>query len=175
MNSLADVQRYRETFGENKLVLDTNLLLLLLIGGFKIDSLAKCKCTEKYSQEDYELLLKIISFFEKQIIITPHILAEFSNLSKMDIRDPQIVEYITCVVEQLRGFQEKHSPLVELLSLDIALLARFGFPDMGIIETAKVLNACILTDDGNLSRHANSSGIANCFFQYIKNSEYQLS
>lgn len=175
ISSIVDVQRYRETYGLNKLVLDTNLLLLLLIGSFKIDSLTKCKCTQKYNSEDYKLLLQIISFFEKKIVITPHILAEFSNLSKIDIKDPQIVEYIAYVIEQLRGYQEQHTPLVELLNIDIVLLARFGFPDVGIIETAKTLNAFILTDDGNLSRHADRIGIANCYFQYIKNNAYQLS
>lgn len=175
ISSIADIQCYRETFGLNKLVLDTNLLLLLLIGSFKIDSLAKCKCTQKYNGEDYKLLLQIISFFEKKIVITPHILAEFSNLSKIDIKDPQIVEYIAYVIEQLRGYQEQHAPLIELLNLDIALLARFGFPDIGIIETAKILNAFILTDDGNLSRHADSVGIANCYFQYVRNNSYELS
>ena len=172
MYSLEEISQYRATDGVyvNKLVLDTNLLLLLCIGSFKIESLSKLKCTARYSSEDYILLLKILDFFQKQIIITPHILAEFSNISKNDIKDSEIAQYLVHVVEKLKGFQEQHIPLVGLLILNVGLLARFGFPDIGIIEAAKILNAFILTDDGALSRHANDCQIPNCYFQNIRTS-----
>jgi hypothetical protein len=66
----------------NKSILvDTNLLLLFLYGAADRENLSKYKRTNKYTEEDFELLRNLLSQFSK-IIYTPHILTEISNLTE---------------------------------------------------------------------------------------------
>ncbi len=63
---------------QSGILVDTNLLLVLLIG--KINKrLIGGKRTEKYSQDHYYILVNFIKDF-KRLITTPHILTEVSNL-----------------------------------------------------------------------------------------------
>ena len=61
------------------LILDTNLLILVLVGLFDINSIGTFKRTNKYSERDYNNLIDIVKQFPK-LVITPHIFAEISNL-----------------------------------------------------------------------------------------------
>lgn len=167
MYNLKDIRRYREKNGKKKLVLDTNLFVLLFIGGYDNNFLNQCTCTQKYSKNDYDLLLKIFQYFDSEIIITPHILAEISNLSRRDIKEPNIANYFETIVDRLKNCKEEHVSLDRLLGLDIKILTRFGFPDMSVIEAAKKMDAVILTDEYALSGHATSSGLANIRFGTI--------
>lgn len=164
MLTLNDVRRYRETRGKKKLVLDTNLLLLLLIGSCDKNLLSRSACTQKYTSSDYDLLVTTLRFFNAEIVITPHILAEFSDFSRRDIKEPKIHYYLMTVVDRLKAYQEEHVPLERLLGVEIKILAMLGFPDMSIIEAAKKIDGVILTDDIGLSIYADSSRIANIRF-----------
>lgn len=167
MYTIADVRRYRETRGKKKLILDTNLLLLLLIGACDKSFLEKCTCTKKYTHEDYELLVKILRFFGSEIVITPHILAEFSDLSMRDIKEPKIHYYLATVIDKLKNYKEEHVSLERLLNTKVKILAMLGFPDMSIIEASKKIDAVILTDDMRLGLYANSCQIANIPFSAV--------
>jgi hypothetical protein len=52
------------------ILIDTNLLLLLLVGFYDENLIAKFKRTSKYSKEDFQIIRNFILHFEK-IIITP--------------------------------------------------------------------------------------------------------
>lgn len=171
MFTLRDVRTYREKKGKKKLILDTNLLLLLLIGACEKDFLPSCACTEKYTGDDYDLLLKVLRFFESEIIITPHILAEFSNLSRRDIKEPKIHYYLTTVMNRLKTYKEEHISLERLLGTKVDILVMLGFPDMSVVEAAKKIDAVILTDDIGLSLYADSAQIANIRFGAVKANE----
>jgi hypothetical protein len=166
--TLNEVRRYRETRGKKKLILDTNLLLLLFIGGCDKKFLPSCQCTEKYTEDDYNLLLKVLNFFEPEIVITPHILAEFSNISRRDIKEPKIHYYLMMVMDKLQHYKEEHIPLDRLLGLGINVIVLFGFPDMSIIEAAKKLGGVILTDEISLGLYANSNQIPNVSFSAVR-------
>lgn len=166
--TLADVYHYRETQGLKKLLIDTNLLLLLLIGSCDKKWLSDCDCTKAYNEVDLELTLHIISLFAEDIVITPHILAEVSNMSKRDIKEPKIQAYIASLVSQLKNYREEHVPIDSLLGKDPKSLALFGFPDMTIIEAAQKTNAVILSDDRRLCEYASSLGIHNINFKPVK-------
>lgn len=175
MYTLDSIRSYRETRGRKKLILDTNLLLLLLIGACDKNFLQSCDCTRKYTGDDYGLLLKILRFFESEIIITPHVLAEFSDLSRRDIKEPKIHYYFTMAVDRLRHYKEEHIALERLLSTKVNILVLFGFPDMSIIEAAKKIDAVILTDDIDLSLYADSCQSANIRFGAVKANEFLVS
>jgi predicted nucleic acid-binding protein len=58
--------------------IDTNLLILLIVGSTSINFIEKHKRLQKYSVDDYRLLVNILSKFS-QIVVVPHVLAETSN------------------------------------------------------------------------------------------------
>lgn len=171
MYSIKSVKKYRETKGKKKLILDTNLLLLLLVGICDSNFLSKCECTHKYAINDYRLLLKIFKYFESEIIITPHILAEFSNISIRDIKEPKIHYYLQTVLNKLKDYKEEHISLERLLSIRVNILALYGFTDMSIIEGAKKIDAVILTDDIGLGLYADSRNIPSIKFGALRANE----
>lgn len=69
------VGRYRE----RGLLIDTNLLLLLLIGSFDPTWIAKFKRTRVFTIEDFRAL-DVLSRQFSRIVVTPNILTEASNL-----------------------------------------------------------------------------------------------
>ena len=63
------------------LLLDTNLLLLLFIGGKDTSFIKKAKTLSAYTEEDYELLQEFVSLNRfTGLLTTPHIITEVSNL-----------------------------------------------------------------------------------------------
>lgn len=76
--------RSRETGGRaqarGSLFIDTNLLLVLLIGALDLGHVERFKRTKPYTRNDDELLLAFIGEFER-LITTPNILTEVSNLA----------------------------------------------------------------------------------------------
>ena len=64
---------------DRRLILDTNLLLLLLVGSTSKEYISKHRRLGAYSEKEYELLIKILPH-ESNIFVTPNILTETSNL-----------------------------------------------------------------------------------------------
>ena len=64
------------------LLVDTNLLLLYLIGRTNRNRISKFKRTQAYTIEDFDLLHRFMAEF-KTLITTPHVLTEVSNLGDL--------------------------------------------------------------------------------------------
>ena len=60
--------------------MDTNLLLLLIVGSASRDYISKHKRLKAYSEKDFDILMKIISIVPN-VFVTPNILTETSNLA----------------------------------------------------------------------------------------------
>jgi hypothetical protein len=67
-------------------VVDSNLMVLLVVGSASKEYIAKHKCLQHYSVDDFELLGLLIAEFS-EIVILPHILAEVSSLARQ-IKNP---------------------------------------------------------------------------------------
>src|SRR5512140_1976280 len=63
-------------------LVDTNLLVLLLVGAINKQRIPNFKRTETFSIEDYELLVRLIDWFGK-LIATPHVLSQVSDLTDL--------------------------------------------------------------------------------------------
>jgi len=129
------------------ILIDTNLLLLYLIGMFDENYINRFKRTKKYSIDDFKIVKNIINYFRK-IIVTPQILAEISNLSK-DIKDPFLSKYFSKLIDIIKDSEELYINKNDLLKP--LLLPKYGFTDVSIIESADVHNHLIFTDDFPLS------------------------
>jgi hypothetical protein len=62
-------------------LVDSNVLLLYLIGKCDTRIIARFTRTQKYTVEDFELLSKILDRIFKKVVTTPNILTEVSNLA----------------------------------------------------------------------------------------------
>lgn len=64
------------------LLVDTNLLLLYLVGTTNKKRILNFKRTQTYTIEDFDLLSRFMAEF-KTLITTPHVLTEVSNLGNL--------------------------------------------------------------------------------------------
>jgi hypothetical protein len=145
------------------LVLDTNLLVLLVVGTFDRRLIAKHKRTRKFTQEDFDKLLGVIAGYS-QIIVTPNVLTETSNLLQQTDN--------TTSRRLLNALRQMLSRLNErfVASIDAAAAPHFLF--LGIADSA-VLHAppagsVLLTDDLALYLQAARSGHTAFNFTYLQ-------
>lgn len=135
MNSyLAElIRKYRK----KGILLDTNILLLYLVGTFDQRILRTFKRTALFSENDFIILLKLLEVFEVKVT-TPHILTEVSNLfgNRYDL-NYSLQAYITIVREIFTAGEKigKNENFVE-----------FGMADTAILEISKD-SYLVLTDD----------------------------
>jgi hypothetical protein len=64
--------------GNRAVLVDTNLLLVLLVGTLEPGQIERFKRTKAYTREDFELLVAFVSGFER-LLTTPNVLTEVSN------------------------------------------------------------------------------------------------
>ena len=64
----------------NPLFVDTNLLLVLVVGLLDPEQVEKFKRTRSYTREDYSLLSDFVSGYDG-LLTTPNVLTEVSNLA----------------------------------------------------------------------------------------------
>ena len=141
-------------YHQKGILLDTNLLLLYLIGLFDPDRIERFKRTEKFSYEDFQILLRIMSPF-KIILTLPHVLAEVNSLSG------QLHSNI------LASFREKFKAQIELFKeaspTSIKASQRQEFRYLGLTDSAIILESIgkwlVLTDDLPLYVALNRAGV----------------
>jgi len=112
-----------------QIILDSNLLVLLIVGLTDPNLISKHKRTKSYEKEDFDLLAKILSKYD-QVVVTPHILTETSNLVSQ-IGEPTMSllrkTLLALLEEQKEVFQEsidigKHTSFIRLGLTDCAIL-----------------------------------------------------
>ena len=128
------------------LLVDTNLLVVLLIGTFDLRQLRNCRATKAFEKPDFGLLQAFVRRFKK-VVTTPHILAETSNLAG---RLPEKLHrdfrrfFARVLIERL---EEKSIPAAKLAD-DLAFI-RVGITDAAIAALAPD-EFLVLTDDLDL-------------------------
>lgn len=179
MYSLSEIEHFIFQHRPEGLIVDTKILILLFVGIYSPDFIKECKLTsDKYTQDDFELLKKIISFFQK-VIITPHVVAEISNLSIRDVKgNEKLLAYFGGVIKFFKSAstEERHLELGRLVNIDIHLITQFGFTDMAMFELSrsKGTKMPILTDDLRLAVFAGTR-IPIIKFEYIRSSSLSAS
>lgn len=147
------------------LLIDSNLLLLLIIGYINLDFIEKFKRTKAYTAKDHKVLNSLVTQFNT-LLTTPNVLTEVSNLANSLGGNYRI------------EFEKKYSRLIKQLiehyveSAKITAeesLLRFGLTDAGIYEVCRG-NYLILTDDFKLTSHLNGLGVDVINFNHIRDS-----
>lgn len=127
-----------------ELIIDTNLLLLLVIGSLDEGShIRNSNRLNKFSRSDYDLLLKVMSTYQKGRT-TKYIATEVSNL--IDLKGSA----------KIRAFEVARLILTELSEIETDLqedLTHTNFINFGITDSTLISLApkfMILTDDERL-------------------------
>lgn len=136
---MAAIQQY----ASRGVLIDTNLLLMYLVGLYDRGYVAQFKRTRKYTAEDFDIVQRFVCPFHRRIT-TPHVLSELTNLSK-GLSDQRAAGFFGTLVQVLRGATEIHVEKDRILA--DRKLPRFGFTDLSLVEAARELGCLVLTDD----------------------------
>lgn len=112
------------------IVIDSNLLLLLVVGFTDRGLIEKHKRTREFVPGDYELLLRILEPY-KEVHVTPHIVTEVSNLVSQ-IGEPNKTKLLACLGRLIPAYSESF-----LLSKELVYHRKFdklGLTDCAILE-----------------------------------------
>ncbi len=136
------------------IITDTSPLLLLLMGLYDENAIAKFKRLSEYNSDDYKLLLQFTA--KRKIIVTPQVLSEVSNFANR-LKPNKFSEFIEENKPILEKIDEKYIPKTDILASQE--IVKFGFTDTSIILAAKENNALVLTDDFPLSGLCKKIGV----------------
>jgi hypothetical protein len=146
------------------LLIDANLALLYLVGGYDLRLVGDGKFNKlsKYETADYKLLLRLKKVFKKAVT-TPHVLTEVSNL----INDlPEMTK-----AECLKKFHETFVEIDELSVPSMKAAQRPEFHFLGLTDTALAIVSdqyLIVTDDARLVKKMNESGLEALNFNHLR-------
>jgi hypothetical protein len=151
--------------GSRALLLDTNLLLLFLVGGKDPGLVTSSRRLNAFEEDDYYLLIKFIDAnrFNK-LVSTPHILTEASNLLGLENHITKsagreaIKEYVQHCTEITHGAQ---------MLVDEPEYHRLGLTDVAI-KIASQLPAFVLTADAPLYAHLLREGVEVANFNHVR-------
>ncbi|NVM03449.1 MAG: hypothetical protein HWN67_14055 [Candidatus Helarchaeota archaeon] len=151
------------------IIVDTNLLILLLVGVYDPRYISKFKITSKYTKKDFIILRNFVNRFKK-LIITPHILAELSNLS-MKIPERRLTGYFIYFIDILKRSEEIN--IDKNLILSNKYIYRIGVTDVGIMLSSENNDLLFITDEFKLANISFSKGLNVLHFSQIRG-EYIL-
>lgn len=147
----------------SNLIVDTNLLVLLIVGLASKKYISAHKKLSAYDVKDFEILSEIISKFD-QLVFTPHVLSETSNLVAC-INEPAKTEIMKTFGEIIGKFGEQYVPSVE--GIGRAEFTRLGLTD-GVLLTLGQGGGSLITADVPLYLAATSAGYQATNYMHIK-------
>lgn len=127
-------------------IVDTNILLLFIVGCYDARLALVFKRTKKYDSTDFKIIKEIIACFSK-IIVLPNILTEISNLLGQ-FSEAQRQSILSALPSHFTVWEELYIP-----SFDASRWKYF--PQFGLTDSAIALLAAkeylVITDDGRFS------------------------
>lgn len=135
------------------LILDTNLIVLLVVGLADENAVPKHKRTRAYTTNDFRLLLNVISNYQK-LAVLPNALSEASNLLEFDGNGLPEKIYGR-FLQFVSSAKEIYIP--SLVATERGEFRRLGLTDSATLEAAK-LDVHILSADLGLYLAALGAG-----------------
>lgn len=142
------------------IALDTNVLLLLLVGTAKPSYIEKHQCLGAYTPTDFETLQRMVEQFD-ELVTLPNVMSEVGNMlgSTHGPREP-LFEVLQAFAGMVR---EIYLPTAQAVKRPE--FSRLEVSDCALIEIAKD-NVFILTADGHLYRALTAAGYQTENFTY---------
>jgi hypothetical protein len=146
-----------------RVLLDTNVLMLLVIGSLSRDLIGTHRRTQQFTPSDFDLLQGRLQVYDP-VITTPAILTELSNLMWNDFHE--IVSQT--MINVCRPFVELISPKEEVFAAEG--FDRLGFADASILASLDP-ETTVLTDDVALYLQVLYMGKEAINFNHLRNFE----
>ena len=159
---MLDAAALLEKYRAKGVLVDTNLLVLLLVGSVNRHRILNFKRTGDFSIEDYDLLRHLIGHFGK-LIATPHVLSQVSDLTDLTGKEFTAVrELFKLLVENVEETYDTSRTLV-----GDPVFTRFGLTDAAI-ATVCSRGILVLTTDLPLHLALQERGIDALNFNHIR-------
>ena len=144
------VQRHKN----RGVVIDTNLLLLYVIGLSGVIRIQDFKRTNQFTDDDFRTISHFVKVFGK-ILTTPNILTEVNSLSNQlkNHQKPRCYDSFNQCLQHL--FEERY--LESTMIGPLRTFSKFGLTDAGTIQLAEEQHL-ILTDDFQMANYLESNG-----------------
>lgn len=140
-----------DRYNGKRVLLDSNLLLLLLVGSFSPDLIASCQRTSTYTRTHYDLLVNLLLHFSA-VVTTPHVLTEVSNLAGGSLHGQTKLVWFA-------HFAQEIPKLNEISYAGKAIAQETAFVTFGITDAALKMiskDTLLLTEDRKLAGHLKS-------------------
>lgn len=152
-----------KSFITNRLLVDTNVLVLYAVGTVNRQRIQTFKRTSQYTPDDFDLLLRVLGQW-KSLYTVPHVLAEVSNLTDLSGAErPQIRQMLKETISVLTE--------VAVPSAQAALhqtYSALGLVDASIATVAREHECAVLTDDLDLYLCLQRDGISAFNFTHLR-------
>jgi hypothetical protein len=145
------------------LLIDTNLLVLFVVGSVNRDRIESFKRTRQYSKADYELLLQVLDAFEPLYTLA-HVMAEVSNLTDLTGRERLQARHV--LKEALTILREPEMPSVR--AAQSPPYENLGLVDAAIAALTREYRCAVLTDDLDLYLALSREGMAVLNFTHLR-------
>jgi hypothetical protein len=143
-------------------LVDTNLLVLFLVGLVNKPRIVSFKRTQDFTIEDFDRLSELINWFGK-LVTTPHVLSQVSDLTDLSGKELQTIRRnFGRLVEQM---EETYDPAKGLVRHD--LFSRLGLGDSAI-ATVCSKGILVLTTDVDLCEALQRRGADALNFNHVR-------
>ena len=148
------ITAYKNTVNKG-LFVDTNLILLYLIGKINKNFIGTFSRTKVYTVTDYENVKNIIEqHFQQKLITTPNVLTEVNSLANKLTGDYKAI-FTQLFSNFLNQMDEIYQESKYITSVNE--FKKFGLTDAVIIKVVKNHSLLFLTDDFRLSNYMSKS------------------
>ena len=156
---MTDLDDFSQNARKNGLLIDTNLLVLLIVGFVNRDRICRFKRTTAYSSANWDLLTGILEQISLRYTL-PHVLAEVSTLTDLKGQELEVARAVLLrLIKELRELQ-----ITSIETCATSLYMRLGLTDAAIAEAARRHQCSVLTDDSGLYRALANGGSSVAMF-----------
>ena len=145
-NGNTNIESLIDKYRTKGIAIDTEILLLLCIGLFDEGLITRFKRTSKYSADEFRIAQWIIGEISPHLV-TPHVLAEFSNLSN-NLKERR-KGYYSAIDSFLKNEIEVFFPKEDIL--DEPFVSFLGFADISLFKTCRDKGCVLFTADSQLT------------------------
>ena len=150
------------------ILIDSNCLLVLLLGMIDPNLIDTHSKTSIYEKKDFYDLMSFIGDI-KSLVVLPNIFTEVDNLLNKNFKGNQKYLYIKSIIELMLNSKEEY--LKSVLIRDKTSFYDLGLTDSLILELAKQ-NNLLITDDSQLSDYARANSIEVYDMKYLRNQRF---
>ncbi len=145
-------------------LMDSNLLLLWVIGDYDPKIIHKCKRVKQFEEKDYYILIELLTSFKK-IITLPNVLTEVSNLLRISLEGKWKEEVFSKFKERIGLLPENFCP--SITGANCKHFLKIGLTDSVIVEIAR-RDLLVLTEDILLIKILQDNNIDAVNFNHIR-------